>query len=190
MATVAQDERPGTRHSSPGACDGNRIEPYGTIHLLHFQGGRLRGQIRQHDAIVGHEQRTFPIRHALAEIAAVSPEFLSIRRFCDQALVLPIPDIPSLKPGEGFQQVQEFVHTAACIADLVQVFHQHDGAGVRGVSDHLQDAFLRRIHIAPDIRDAPARHAGLVLAQPGGVLLADPAGHGRMIGADAAFIPQ
>ena len=142
------------------------------------------------DAVVGHIGGILPFYHRFAEIPAVSEEFFPIRRFPNQGFVLPIPDVAALEPGIPFQQLPEFFHPAAAVADLVQIFHQNHRPAVGGACQHLQNPWNCRIHVPPHVRDILSRFARFVLAKAGGVKFLDKAVHGRVIGAGSAFVAQ
>ena len=116
---VFEDETEVGGGGIPGGKILRLLQPDRAVGLFDFVSHRFPGEVGLDDAVIGHIGRVLPFYHRLAEIPAVSEELFPVRCFPHQGFVLPIPDVAALEPGIPFQELPEFFHPAAAVADLV-----------------------------------------------------------------------
>src|SRR5215469_7693298 len=78
----------------------------------------MRSAIRQYKSI----RVEVVVVRLVAEVAAVSPEVLSITAFFANALVYPIPDETAMSPRPRFEEVPVLLEVAGAVAHGVGIF--------------------------------------------------------------------
>ena len=133
----------------------------------------------------------------VAELAAVGEPAFAARETSEQAVVLPLPDEPTLQAGRGRDHVPVVGERAVRVAHRMAVLAHDQGPVTPTVAPVLGDRVDRRIHRAHDIAaggsavdPAVVEHCALVVQRPRWVGPADPTRQRLMVAAVAGFVAE